>query len=1190
MINERYIIKKKLGQGRSAVYLCTDSEYPGKEIALKILPGESPAEELQSFNTEYFILRRLNHPSIIKANELGTVVKISADDTGITTGCRYLAMEYFEGVELKEFPGVKEEKKLREIIGQLCSVLFYLHQSNYIYYDLKLENVLVAYRDGKPVIKLIDLGLARFMPDAVERSARGTAEYIAPEILRNDEYDHRIDLYSLGILLYRLMYDKFPFETQKELDIYKSHLEAEFQFPASDFTDDLIAVLKKLLNKEPALRYANSLQVLADLGIELDRGITENLLPASVFSNRKDVLTIVNKYLQDNESGEVFSLKGSEGAGKTTIIDEIYSNVPGVIFLNEDKSKKGADFVRMILKRIIYSPAVYPILSEPDRISIEKTIGEISPGIIDELKAFFNKYAAKSNITLLMDGFSFYDEFTLEVLKNILPILQVNKAKILICENTDLAAKSYIINNLREINLSPFTDVQLGEFLQRSFFDAFPRESLKKVILQHADLLPGNILSFIKDLILLRIIRFDGGEIKIRSDEKSEEILKSSQEEIYQLRLNSLTQAELAASELISAFETALDIRNISVLSNKSEDEINHILTNLQNKNIIQKLDINSAPVFTSEGLKKFVYVKIANKKDFHSEITGTIGEKIPHFNRLEFSRQLELAENYKESYLVLRSELEQAESISAYSYEKNILSHLLEIPLEEDYVTEIKYDLAGVLFRMSDYNAAFDIICELEKILNDEDRIFEISSMKGSCLIGAGKLEEGKKYLEEIVGRTFDEEKRTGLLAEVANAEFQLNRFREASDLCREIIENKNSSAINKGKCLNYLGLIEIYRDNNLDGALLHFEKAEKIYEVAGLPLRVAQMQMNMGNIYNIKGDHEMAGTYWDKSLEMNKSIGNLDQEAKLLLNFGVLNFDNFKFERSIEFYQRASSIFLSLGNSAGHGLVLTNLGEIYLIICEYEKAVKLLNEAKNIFDSAGNFNEYLEAFFILGKTYFAIGDYNTFKRLLDDFREKVNQDSIIEKHRNNFKFLLEMHNFNSNESYANPDLLSEIRDEYLKLEDNYNFFASSVLLVRTCIHLENFARAIEEINNDELKTLCRGNGYFEAERLYINGVLAEVVENSGLKKPMDYYQGAYEIVTELDITEITWKILYALTVFFAKRGNLGKAEEYLTYARGVIEFLTEKIADPRLKMVYLDEPDRHSALETLNQIAEQL
>jgi len=1193
MINERYKISKKLGQGRSAVYLCTDSEYPDKEIALKILSAGATPEEIQSFNNEFFILRKLSHPGIISAFDLGTIVKSTSEDEDededVLLGSRFFTMEYFNGKELKDYEGKKDETELEEIIKQICSVLFYLHQSNYIYYDLKLENILIAIENGKPVIKLIDLGFAQFIPDSVEITARGTAEYIAPELLKNEEFDHRVDLYSLGMLLYRNVYDKFPFETNKELEIYKSHIEKEFDFPSSEYSDDLINVIKKLLKKDPASRYNNSLEILEDLKMPIDEDLTKDWFPASVFSNRKDVLTIVNTYLQDKDSGEVFSLRGSEGAGKTALIDELYANLPNSILINEDKSKKGVEFVKLFLKRIVYNQFVYPKLSEHVKTKIDKLIDEIPDNLIDELKSFFNEYASGTNLVLLLDGFSFYDEYTLEVFKNIFPILQVNKIKIIISENADTSIKSNTLNNLRGVNIAPFTDVELDEFVERSFFKDFPNEDLKKIILLYADLLPGSILSFIKDAILLKIIQFHPDEIKIRADEKTEKILKSSHEEIYQLRLDSLRREEHEVAEIISAFETAQDTKNISVLFNKPIDDVNYIFINLQNKNIIQKLDLTSVPVFTTEGLKGFVYNKIDNKKEFHLKLVRSIREKIPNFNRLEFSRQLELAGEFKESYLVLKPELEEAERISAYSYQRKILLHLTEIPLEENYKIEVKYDLCKVLFKMSDFNSSLRLIEDLSNVINDEDRIFELSSMKGSCLIGIGKLEVGKDYLNSIIKAVRDEGKKLGLLIEIINSEFQLNRFDDASKLCLEIIENKKVSAADKGKCLNYLGLIEINKDNNLNGALLHFEKAEKIYEAAGLRLRVAQMQMNMGNIYNIKGDYGMAESYWNKSLEVNQSIGNLDQKAKLLLNFGALNFYKFKFEKAIEFYQRASSIFLSLGNNTGNGLVLTNLGEIYLIICEYEKAVKLLHEAKDIFGVMHNYNEYLESLFILCKTYFAIGDYNSLDRLLTDFKKTINNESINEKHKNNFEFLKFLRHFHENIVVDKAEKLINFRNEYLKLEDRYNYFDSTVLVIKNYLKAKEFDKANKEISGEDLISFCKENDYFEAERLYLSGLLAEVQKDSKLKQPIDYYLNAYEIVKNLEITEVTWKVLYATTVYYASRGNIGKAEEFLIYAKSVIDYLTDKLIDPRLKMVYLDETERHAALETLNLIAEQ-
>ena len=294
MINQRYTIKKKLGQGRSSVYLCTDSEIPEKDQAIKILSPDASPEEVESFKSEYFILRKLNHPNIIKSNEFGTVVKVDSEFKEISVGSKFLTMEFFNGVELIKHGKIKDEKVLLEVIKQLCSVLYYLHQSNYIYYDLKKENILINEISGKPAIKLIDLGFAEYIPDVKGHILKGTAEYIAPELLRNERHDHRVDLYSFGILLYRIIYGTFPFKAKNEMEIYKAHLEENYDFPASSYSEKLIYTIKKLLAKNPEERFLNALEVLGALDINIDEDFIKDWIPVSSFSSRKDIVTIVD--------------------------------------------------------------------------------------------------------------------------------------------------------------------------------------------------------------------------------------------------------------------------------------------------------------------------------------------------------------------------------------------------------------------------------------------------------------------------------------------------------------------------------------------------------------------------------------------------------------------------------------------------------------------------------------------------------------------------------------------------------------------------------------------------------------------------------------------------------------------------------------------------------------------------------
>ncbi len=199
MINDRYIIKKKLGEGRSTVYLCEDLEMPETNVAIKILPANSPKEEEKTFLDEYFILGRLHHPNIIRSLEYGTVVTTKDNKYGIELGSKFFTQEYYDGISLLNDKNLTNEEYLIEVIKQLCSALFYLHQSNYIYYDFKAENILVKVIDGKPIVKMIDFGFAKNIFENEEYEIRGTAEYIAPEILKKEDHDHRVDLYAFGM-------------------------------------------------------------------------------------------------------------------------------------------------------------------------------------------------------------------------------------------------------------------------------------------------------------------------------------------------------------------------------------------------------------------------------------------------------------------------------------------------------------------------------------------------------------------------------------------------------------------------------------------------------------------------------------------------------------------------------------------------------------------------------------------------------------------------------------------------------------------------------------------------------------------------------------------------------------------------------------------------------------------------------
>jgi tetratricopeptide (TPR) repeat protein len=261
-----------------------------------------------------------------------------------------------------------------------------------------------------------------------------------------------------------------------------------------------------------------------------------------------------------------------------------------------------------------------------------------------------------------------------------------------------------------------------------------------------------------------------------------------------------------------------------------------------------------------------------------------------------------------------------------------------------------------------------------LEKL--DEDISNELLILKGSCLIELGEFEAGKHLLESLIPKIKDKKRRQKLLVEAAYAEYDLNNYEVAEEMCQKIIKNVYTSDEEKGKCYNLLGLIGTYKKNNIDDALNNFQSAREIYHSSSLALNEAKAEVNIGNIYFMQGDYTNAEKYWKSSLQTNISIGNLDQEAKLLISLGIFYYHELNFEKAVEHYMKANDIFRSLGNKYGQAIVLSNYGEIYLASCEYQNAYESLEKAREMFVQLLNVDEEAAVLFMLGKFYFIIGD----------------------------------------------------------------------------------------------------------------------------------------------------------------------------------------------------------------------
>ena len=1182
MINNRYEIIEQLGKGRSTVYLCSDIEFHGKQYAIKILPTGIDDIEKKSFIKEYFILKKLEHPYIIRPFGLGTIVH-KENEENIEVGSSFMTLEFFEGQELLSSKEICKEENLREIAKQICLVLYYLHQSRYIYYDLKPENILVSYKNDKPQIKVIDLGLAEYSPSSSNYEIKGTAHYIAPELLKKENHNHSVDFYSLGIILYRIIYNQFPSDAQTQLDIYKAAIKGDFNFPPiKNYSPELIDIIKKLLEKDIAERYTSAFTIINDLGFSLDTSVTKEFVPAKVFTSRDYVVNSLTEFISDDSSSEVFSVKGFDGVGKTSLLHQVREIYPEAILISDIKIKTGGVLLRYILGKIIFSSSVFPKLLKEDKELLIQLMNKDENQILDDLRSTIILLSSQSKFILLIDDINLFDQFTANLLLEIIPILQVNNVKVIISESSEQNYISSRLNNIREIILGPFTEKETTKFLNTSYSDDFPKKQFNELILSYSDLMPGNIKSFIKDLILLGIIRFSEDGVSISDEADRLSILNKTHVAIYDLRLANLSEKELHLAKVVSALDMYINAGVLSKILDISETEIKQIILNLEFNNIIQEYTSGQMIIFSSEAIKKHIYSSIENKKEFHLQIARKLTDKVQLFSRLEIARQYELAGEYESCYNVLMKEVSESEKHSVFKYIRNILIHLSNLPLEKKLKNIVLIKLSEVYYNLGDMKSALNTVKNLKIELTENEWDKKLSLIEGIALIVSGAQQAGKAVLVNLLERINDNYETQRIKVELAFAEFELKNYEEARKQCDSLLNDKNLTPELKGRCHNLKGMIDIYQYNDTTSALENFQNAKKEFEIAEVPGRISGAEVNIGNIFNILANYEYAEKHWKNALRINQSIGNLDQEANLLQNFGLFYLDRQKYDLAIDSYKKSQSIFLSIGKASSSGLILINLGEVYLKICDYQKSFESLKAALKIFKPLNNLEEISESLTLLCKLYFSVGYAVKFEETLNSFEVLLNKVELPVKYHINFQYLNLLIKLLKNERVLSKDA-RKLVDEYKKIEERNSFVECKFLIINLLIREENYEDACKQVLDNEFIDLCSQNSILAAEREYFLGIISKNYESDKLLPAIMYFENAYELLRDENVIELTWKITFMIAEFYMERGNINKAKRFIVYTRELIYFIAEKIVNPRLRAAYLKQNERLITLQRL-------
>lgn len=1185
MINQRYVLKKELGRGRSRVFLCNDLEFPEIDIALKVLSKDAGENERNIFRNEFFTLKKLNHPGIIKAFEFSTVMNCDPADFDVETGSLFFTLEYFPGNTIGDIDFSDDPTLLKEIIKQICSTLFYLHLSDYIYFDLKTENILCKIDDSTAKIRLIDMGFAAKQSEVTLQERRGSAEYIAPELLQNKPFDHRVDLYSLGMLFYKLIFKKFPFSKLSEIEIYKAHIEENFTIGPTEIIPGLSKVISRLLEKDPDKRFENSLQILGELNIQVDSLMAKDFQPASIFTGRSDIINIIRNFLSNSQISETYSLHGFDGAGKSSVVSELEYLFENAVVIRAGITKTGEEFLRFVFNRILYSPNVYSSIGDSLKSELAKFIGKENRKNTSELRTLLVSIAKSTQLMLVIDDYNQLDEFNLEFFQEVIPFLQVNGAKIILTDNSGIDSKVKKLYNITELDLSSFTSVQLHEFVNQSFFSLFPKTELEKIILRYADLLPGSLNNFISDSIFLGVLKFSAEGISIQADDEVDKILNGSQSEIFKLRIASLSEEEKNFAQILASFEINLDVQSMQALTGMSEKVVENILTELFYQNVIQNYQVINYIAFTTAGIKKFVYETIQDKKAFHKNIGNKIRERLSDFNKLETARHFELAGDTPAVFSLYKKEIENAESISAFSYQVKLLNKLSELPLTNEDQFYVFSLLAEKNYLLLNYSATLDSIEKLEKDISEKAKFSYLWLMKAKSLTETNKAQEGKDVLLSMLNIINEKQTRQIIHVELANAEYELNNFESSLEICQEIIQDPSTSNENKGKAHNLIALIHVNFKNNFQEAMYQFLSAVKYFNKSKIVSRLANTLNNIGNLHNLTGNTKEAESAWNEALNINSTIGSLVQEANQMLNYGVYYHDKFGHQNALEKFERARKIFLSLGDNIGEAVARLNLSELFIDLNEFNSIDKWLIEIIKIFKEAGMDDDVFESMFLNGYLDYLLDNKSGLSQKIVEYEKFLINRDFSDRIKIHFKFLKALESTFKEEINLIP-AFSEVANWYLDNGDKKNYLRAWNFSIENLVRCNQSEAALSLLKDQKYISIIENNIFFNAEKEYFLGRITKNLNAVNPALALNYFESALSLLNDEKILELTWKILIEIALCYKELGQISKAIHYSKYAYSTLKYLLENISNQRIRNFYYQKKSVLTAFEITKSI----
>ncbi|MBN1980803.1 MAG: protein kinase, partial [Chitinivibrionales bacterium] len=888
IINKRYEILEKIGEGGIGVIYCANDIFNSHKVALKVInPSIVSSEVIANFKKEFEIVSRIKHPNLIEVNGFGF------DPEQKTY---YLTMEHINGESCETLLLRSKTLSFEDTVRILIHVsrgLEFIHSRKIVHRDISPGNILVT----STAIKLTDFGMAGISGSSSYNL--GTIGYCAPELLTG-EIDYRFDFYSLGITLYECLTGA-PFyqtrDSQQILTILHDPLLFEkTRQNAFDLIKDngIQSLLSQMITYRVEERIGSGVDILIrlrqalsqDIPLETDETKRAYVSGTALIGRQREYKEITGCCLEASRPESVYCITGDPGVGKSRLLQEIeiFCQLNDILFvtgfcfpeitaqfgpfltiLNEfllvcsdELIERHMNLLSVILPnhgRLLPMKKV-PLQMQP--LELDKQIKGISEFLFD----FCQTYPKR--ILIAIDNFQWADETSMRLMKKIL-LRDENRVSgehrngipLIVLSYRDSESES--LNSLvchskvRQIPLFSFQREQVRDYIHSIFGEKSIGKSLYDAVDTIHSKVGGNPLflqEFIKSLIENNMLErhsvyWELASASITADTplKIEEILLS--------RINNyhFSSQELRALQVMALFTRLNTLAELSLFTPVS----GLFLQRMVDAEFVMKIVINGENYYKTANhmVRKAFYDTISDKMELHHAIALQL-ENL-HKDDVETFAE-ELAYHYFHAGHVTKAKehgLKAAKKARAANENKKAVEIYQRIlPL---------FDSSQPLIRA-------EILFELGTILPD------IGSLKA----GADALEEAVDLLHgtdnELLGQALL------FLATILCALYRKNETFAKINEARAYYTDRNDTS-GMVKVYNRLGNFYDLFEKNYDKAIECYNKgiglATEVHDTQTLALII----FNSALVLMAKGEFALAAKQIVQTLKIDEKLNDLNR-----------------------------------------------------------------------------------------------------------------------------------------------------------------------------------------------------------------------------------------------------------------------------------------------------------------------